>query len=104
MAKERKKVETKIVIQPQVKQRISEEIKSVEKIIEVVKSNDEDEMDYKPSGTTPKQAIKYVKLLTGSSAEEIKSVRDKVNAGELKYSYFGVDGNRGCYYYLIIKK
>ena len=104
MAKERKKVETKPASQPQVKQRKPEETTMTKTIVEVDKPNDEDEADYKPSGSTPKQAVKFVKLLTGSSAEEIKSVRDKVNTGELKYSYFGVDGNRGCYYYLIIKK
>lgn len=74
------------------------------KVVKPIEPDGDDVVEHQPIGPIPRQTDKYVRLLTGSKPEEIKAVRDKVNVGELKYSHYSIDGNNGCYHYLVLKK
>ena len=95
MGKERKKFKTPvnpIVTKTRVRPP-NVEVKPKPKVDEVSSSNE-----------ALKTTDKYVKLYIDASDEVRKKIIDRANSGELKYVYYGADGNRGAYYYLVIKK
>jgi len=119
MANLRKKSEPPpiLAVEPQPRKRVSQEPIKVEvkplekpkitkpvKVVKPIEPEGDDVIEHLPIGPIPRQTDKYVRLLTGSTPEEIKAVRDRVNAGELKYSHYSIDGNNGCYFYLVLKK
>jgi hypothetical protein len=51
-----------------------------------------------------KQSIKFIKICEGSKQEEYRAIGERVQRGEIKFSHYAIDGNKGCRYYYLIKK
>lgn len=58
----------------------------------------------KPKKTKIQQELKFVRLAMDAPSEEIKAVGDRVQAGELKWNHYAVDGNKGYHHYLVLPK
>lgn len=52
----------------------------------------------------PKHNLKFVKVCEGASMDDFRAAGERVMRGELKWHHYAVDGSKGCYFYLIIKK
>jgi len=56
----------------------------------------------KPKKTKIQQEYKFVRLAMDAPQEEFKAVGDRVQAGELKWHHYAVDGNKGYHHYLVL--
>lgn len=86
--KKREKVE----IKPVLKEVVKGVIKPIE--VEVIE----------PEPRFKRSENKYIKLALDAKAEEKKEFSDKVNKGELRFAFFGLDGDKGYHHYLVLKK
>ena len=99
MAKERKRIEKKPVNAVTPKKR--EEPKK--KLTAKTKVEPKKELPVEEPKES-KLPYKIVKICDGSKQEEYKEIGERVQRGELKWLCYGIDGNKGCRYYYIIKK
>lgn len=58
----------------------------------------------KPKKTKPQIDLKFVRLAMDAPQEEFKLIGDRVQAGELKWHHYAVDGNKGYHHYLVLQK
>lgn len=58
----------------------------------------------KPKKVKPQTEFKFVRLAMDAPQEEFKAIGDRVQAGEIKWDYYAVDGNKGYHHYLILPK
>jgi hypothetical protein len=98
MAKERKKVVRKPLPTVAPKQRVLP--KSKKSSTKPAPKAEPKPVEYEG----PKHNLKFVKICEGSKIEEFRGAGERVMRGELKWHHYAVDGNKGCHYYLIIKK
>jgi hypothetical protein len=47
---------------------------------------------------------KYVRVATNAKQEETRAIGERVQRGELKWSYYAGESDKGYHYYLVIKK
>jgi hypothetical protein len=47
--------------------------------------------------------MKFIKLATTAKMVERKSVSEKIQKREVKFSHFAIDGDEAFHYYLILK-
>ena len=59
------------------------------------------EISSKPKEVKPP---KFVRVSTNAKQEEFKAIGDRVQLGELKWSYYVSDGGNGSHYYLVLNK
>ena len=47
---------------------------------------------------------KYIKISADAKSEEFKALGERVQKGEIKWSYYVMEGEKGFHYYIILKK
>jgi hypothetical protein len=101
MSAERKKAEKKPVLKLEPKKRVEPTpVPKVEpKKRAVVKP-----VIVEPTEKVKRSENKYVRIAYDAKPEEKKEFSDRIQKGELKLACYAVDGDKGYYYYLIIKK
>lgn len=50
-----------------------------------------------------KNEVKYIRVSQNAKAARFKEMGDRVQAGELAWAYYGIDGNVGYHYYKVLK-
>lgn len=106
MAQERKRIEKKPINVVTPKKREEPKKQEVVKKQVVTKTKVEPKV-VKPIVEEPKevkQSIKFIKICEGSKQEEYRAIGERVQRGEIKFSHYAIDGNKGCHYYYLIKK
>lgn len=90
------KVEVKPPTKPQIKPPTKPPIKPIAKEIinPIIETNEK----------LKRSENKYVRVASDAKAEEKKVFTEKVQKGELKFACYGIDGDKGYHYYLVIKK
>lgn len=48
--------------------------------------------------------VKHIKIASDAPQEEFKSIGERVQRNELKWSYSACDGSKNYHYYRVIKK
>jgi len=58
----------------------------------------------KTTKRTPKtKSPDYVRISENSQASKFKEMGERIQRGEIKWSFYGIDGNVGYHYYLKLK-
>ena len=58
----------------------------------------------KTTKRTPKsKSPYYVRISENSQASKFKEMGERIQSGEIKWSFYGIDGNVGYHYYLKLK-
>jgi hypothetical protein len=100
-----KVVEEKPVVVPVVKEKVVK--KEVVKKVVAVKKEEPIVVEEEPKEVKQRakpSENKYIRLVTDANAEERKEVSDKVKNGEVKWAFYGTEGDKGYHYYLVFKK
>jgi hypothetical protein len=96
MSNERKKIEFKPIIDLKPKTRVVETNEVIKKI------------EVKPSVSKkvpePPKDYKVIRIAMNANSEEFKAIGEKVQKGEAKFAYYGIDGDKSYCYYHVIKK
>lgn len=114
---ERKKVEKQEVKKVEPKKRVTTEPKPLEKPKVVEKPKPVDKVVEKPKSSSlidvtlepevekrTRSENKYIRIHLGASAEEKFSINEKIKKGDIKFAFYGVDGEKGYFYYIVNKK
>lgn len=58
----------------------------------------------KTTKRTPKtKSPEYIRISENSQATKFKEMGERIQRGEIKWSFYGIDGNVGYHYYLKLK-
>jgi hypothetical protein len=104
---ERKKVERQELKQAETKKREvvkpKEETKKV--VVEKPKSTSVIDITLEPEvEKRSRSENKYIRLSMNPSAEEKFSINEKIKKGDIKFAFYGIDGEKGYFYYKKIVK
>jgi hypothetical protein len=67
-------------------------------------TNKKTETNKKTTKRIPKtKSPDYVRISENSQASKFKEMGERIQRGEIKWSFYGIDGNVGYHYYLKLK-
>lgn len=106
MAQERKRIEKKPInlVTPKKRDEPNKKIESKKQVIAKPKVEPKEAKPMVEEPKETKQSLKFIKICEGSPQEEYRAIGEKVQRGEIKFSHYAIDGNKGCHYYYVIKK